>query len=152
MSRLETPQYLRNAKQSLAPRILKLMKKKIGELAYVIAVVDDDQRFRRSLGNLLESAGHCVRLFDSADEFLQAKALTQVDALISDIRMPGVDGIELQRRVGIMRPKLPVFLITACSDTDPVANQQANNRGLFRKPVDGAELLKAIGAVLKGMA
>jgi FixJ family two-component response regulator len=126
--------------------------KKIGELAYVIAIVDDDPRFRESLGNLLESAGHSVRLFDSANEFLQAKALTQVDALISDIRMPGVDGIELQRRVGIIRPKLPVFLITACSDADPVADKQPNNRGLFRKPVAGAELLKAIGAALKGTA
>src|SRR5689334_16699883 len=114
----------------------------------VVAVVDDDSRVLESLGELLESAGCAVRLFDSAEAFLQAGALAQIDALISDIRMPGVDGVELQRRVAIQRPQLPVILITARSDIDPAAPPQTNNRGVFRKPVDADELLRAIAAAL----
>jgi FixJ family two-component response regulator len=51
-----------------------------------------------------------------------------------------------------MRPQLPVILITARSDVDPAAIPQPNNRGLFRKPVDGAELITAIEGALKAMA
>ena len=125
---------------------------KIEERQYVIAIVDDDRRVLESLGELLESAGYAVRLFDSAEGFLQADAVKEIDALISDIRMPGVDGIELQHRVAIECPQLPVILITARSDVDLAGNPQPNNRGIFRKPVDGAELIKAIGAAVKAMA
>ena len=127
------------------------MSMKIEERPYVIAIVDDDRRVLESLGELLESAGYSARLFDSAEAFLHADAVKEIDALISDIRMPGVDGIELQQRVGIECPQLPVILITARSDISPAVMPQPNNRGIFRKPVDGAELIKAIGAAVKGM-
>jgi FixJ family two-component response regulator len=130
--------------------ILSAMK--IEARLQVIAIADDDPRVLESLGELLESAGYSVRLFNSADAFLRADAVNEIDALISDIRMPGVDGIELQRRLVVMRPQLPVILITARSDVDPAAIPQPNNRGLFRKPVDGAELITAIEAALKAMA
>ena len=125
---------------------------KIGERTYVIAITDDDRRVLESLGELLESAGYSVRLFSSAVAFLQANAVHEIDALISDIRMPGVDGIELQQRVGIERPQLPVILITAHTDVELAGVPQPNNRGVFRKPVDARQLLNAIGAALKGMA
>ena len=126
---------------------------KIEQRPYVIAIVDDDQRVLESLGELLESAGYSVRLFHSGEAFLQADEVNGIDALISDIRMHGVDGIELQRRVGAKRPQLPVILITARSDVDLAGiPQQPNNRGVFRKPVDCAELIKAIGGALKGVA
>ena len=141
---------LRHAKCPFVERILGSMK--IEERQHVIAIVDDDQRVLESLGELLESAGYCVRLFDSADAFLRADAVNEIDALISDIRMPGVDGIELQQRVGIKRPRLPVILITARSDVELAGIPQPNNRGVFRKPVDAAELIKAIAAALKGVA
>src|SRR5215470_14862833 len=114
---------------------------KIEARPHVIAIADDDQRVLESLGELLESAGYSVRLFDSADAFLQADAVNEIDALISDIRMPGVDGIELQRRVDIKRPQLPVILITARDDVDLAEVSHRNNRGVFRKPVDPTELL-----------
>ena len=125
---------------------------KIAEHPCVIAIADDDQRVLESLGNLLESAGYSVRLFNSAEAFLQADALSEIDALISDIRMPGVNGIELQQRMSVERPQLPVILITAHTDVDLSGIPQPNNRGFFHKPVDATELLKAIGAALKGMA
>jgi FixJ family two-component response regulator len=77
--------------------ILSAMK--IEARLQVIAIADDDPRVLESLGELLESAGYSVRLFNSADAFLRADAVNEIDALISDIRMPGVDGIELQRRL-----------------------------------------------------
>ena len=113
--------------------------------------MDDDQRVLESLGDLLESAGYSVELFESAEAFLRANAVKGIDALISDIRMPGVDGIELQRRVGSARPELPVILITARTDVDLTRIPQPNNRGVFRKPVDATELIKAIEAALKGV-
>jgi FixJ family two-component response regulator len=125
---------------------------KIEERRHVVAVADDDERVLESLGELLESAGYAVRLFDSADAFLQADPVNEIDALISDIRMPGVDGIELQQRVGIKRPQLPVILITARRDVDPTGIRQANNRGVLRKPVDASELLEALAAALQGKA
>jgi FixJ family two-component response regulator len=115
----------------------------------IIAIVDDDHRVLESLGNLLESAGYSVSLFDSGDAFLQAEAGNEIDVLISDIRMRGVDGIEVQRRMGIKRPHLPVILITAHSDMDVAGIAEPNNRGVFRKPVDGAELIGAIESALR---
>lgn len=115
----------------------------------IIAIVDDDHRVLESLGNLLESAGYSVSLFDSAEAFLQAEAGNEIDVLISDIRMRGIDGIEVQRRMGIMRPHLPVILITAHSDMDVAGIAEPNNRGVFRKPVDGAELIGAIESALR---
>jgi FixJ family two-component response regulator len=122
------------------------------ERRYVVAIADDDQRVLQSLGNLLESADYSVRLFNSAEAFLQDDAVHDIDALVSDIRMPGVDGVELQRLVGLQRPQLPVILITACRDVDIPKIQPPNNRGVFSKPIDPAEFLKTLGAAVKGKA
>ena len=122
---------------------------KIEQRPCTIAVVDDDQRVLESLGNLLESAGYSVRLFDSGEAFLQGDAVNEIDVLISDVRMRVLDGIELQQRVGIKRPRLPVILITAHSDVDVAGTAHANNRGVFRKPVGAAELITAIESALK---
>lgn len=146
--RFETPERLRLAKRPFVTGILRPME--IEEHPHVIAVVDDDHRVLESLGELLESAGYSVRLFDSAEAFLQADAINAVDAVVSDIRMPGVDGIELQDRIAGKRPHLPVILITARSDVALDRIRKPNNRGVFLKPVDAAELIKAIRGALGG--
>ena len=79
---------------------------------YVVAVVDDDVRILESLESLLESAGHSVRLFCSAEDLLAKTAFTGMDCLISDIAMPSIDGFELRRLAHAARPELPVILIT----------------------------------------
>lgn len=116
---------------------------------YVIGIVDDDRRVLESVGNLFESAGYDVRRFDSGEAFLQGDAIEGVDALISDIRMPGMNGLELLQRVSIKRPQLPVILITACGDVAVTAVQGANYRGIFCKPVDVSALIDTIAAALK---
>jgi len=116
---------------------------------YMIGIVDDDRRVLESVGNLLESTGYDVHLFDSGEAFLDADVIGRIDALICDIRMPGMDGITLVQRVGMERPHLPVMLITACSDVDLTAIRGVNYRGIFRKPIDAAALIEAIAASLK---
>src|SRR6202142_3879143 len=80
---------------------------------HIVAAVDDDFRVRESLENLIESAGYEPVVFSSAEEFLQSGTLTAATCVITDVRMPGMDGIELQRRIRFVRPALPVIFISA---------------------------------------
>jgi len=113
-----------------------------------IAIVDDDSRVLESLENLLESAGYQVRPFGSSPEVLAGSALTQVDCLISDVCMPTMDGVELARQVGLVRPELPVILMSA--KTDALASGAANgsHRRLFLKPFNSHELLAAVAVAV----
>ena len=114
----------------------------------VVAIVDDDQRLLESLADLLESAGHAVRAFPSAQALLNSKALPEIDCLITDIGMPGMDGFELQRVMSERRPGLPVILITGRHEITELP--QAKHNWFFRKPFDGQALLAAIGDALTG--
>ena len=118
--------------------------------AHVVAVVDDDQSILQSLEYLLESADYRVRLFTSAAELLDSGCLPKVDCLISDIDMPGVDGFELLRLVEVIRPGLPVLLITGYPDRlkrlPPMAGNQPR---FFTKPFKGEELLAAVSDALR---
>ncbi len=114
----------------------------------VVAVVDDDPRVLESLEELLESAGHAARTFSSARTLLASKALSEIDCLITDIGMPGMDGFELERVMSERRPDLPVILITGRHEITELP--QAKNNRFFRKPFDGQALLAAIGDALNG--
>ena len=114
----------------------------------VVAIVDDDQRLLESLEDLLESAGHAVRTFSSARTLLDSSVLPEIDCLISDIGMPGMDGFELKRVMRERRPDLPVILITGRHEIAELPQAQRN--WFFRKPFDGQALLAAIGDALTG--
>ncbi|MFM0341562.1 response regulator [Paraburkholderia fungorum] len=114
----------------------------------VVAIVDDDQRLLESLEELLESAGHAVQTFSSAQTLLDSNALPEIVCLITDIGMPGMDGFELQRLMRERRPDLPVILITGRHELAELP--QAKYNRLFRKPFDGRALLAAIGDALTG--
>jgi len=114
----------------------------------VVAIVDDDPRVLESLEELLESAGHHARRFSSAQALLDNKALSEIDCLITDISMPGMDGLELQCLIGEKRPDLPVILLTGRYELADLP--QARHNRFFRKPFDGPELLAAIGDALTG--
>lgn len=75
----------------------------------IVAPRDDDFRVRESLGSLVESAGYAPLVFSSAEEFLQSGTLTAATCVITDVRMPGMDGIQLQRRIRLERPDLPII-------------------------------------------
>jgi len=122
-----------------------------GAIKRTVAVVDDDYRVLESLESLLESAGHIVRLFPSAEAFLQADVLAEVDCVISDISMTGIDGFGLLRVAQLDRPDLPIILITGREElmnTQPPADSAP--RHIFKKPFDGKKLLAAVTGVLEG--
>ena len=115
----------------------------------LVVGVDDDFRVRESLARLAESAGHLFLMFPSAEAFLQSGTLAETACLITDVRMPGIDGLELQRRIRIDYPRLPVIFISAHFDDD--LRRRALNGGavdFMYKPFDGADLLRAIEQAL----
>jgi FixJ family two-component response regulator len=115
----------------------------------VIAVVDDDQGILKSLEYLLESANFSVCLFSSASELLESGRLREVDCLISDIDMPGIDGFELMQLVSDQRPGLPTILITGYPDRIQwMPALGAGRPRTFTKPFQGQQLLQAIGDAL----
>jgi FixJ family two-component response regulator len=114
----------------------------------VVAIVDDDQRLLESLQDLLESAGHAVRAFPSGQMLLNSDVVAEIDCLVTDIGMPGIDGFELQRLMNQRRPDLPVILITGRHEIAELP--QAKHDRFFRKPFDGQKLLAAIGGALTG--
>jgi FixJ family two-component response regulator len=117
---------------------------------YTVAVVDDDEGILRSLEYLLESADYVVRLFRSGTELIEGGSLEEIDCLISDIDMPGMDGFELLRLVHAVRPELPTILITGYPDTlTRLSPLGGSNSRFFTKPFDGPELLKAVSEALQ---
>jgi FixJ family two-component response regulator len=114
--------------------------------ALVIAAVDDDRRVRESVQSVLESAGYEAVTFDSAEALLDSGVLARVACVLADVRLPGIDGLELQRRIRNDRPTLPVIFMTAHDDYD--IRQRALRDGAVAflvKPFDGGELLEHIG-------
>ena len=111
----------------------------------VVVGVDDDIRIRESIARLAKSAGYTVVMFPSAEALLASGTLAGAGCLISDVRMPGMDGLELQRLVSVENPKLPIILISG--HLDEQVRERALRAGaaafLF-KPFDGEELLGVI--------
>ena len=119
---------------------------------HIVVAVDDDFRVRESLESLVESAGYEPVVFSSAEDFLQSGTLTAATCVITDVRMPGMDGIELQRRIRLVRPELPVIFISAhnSSETRQTALDEGAVNFLY-KPFNGADLLAAIQSALAGV-
>jgi len=118
-------------------------------IRHVVVGADDDFRVRESMESLMESAGYAPRVFASVEEFLQSGTLAGTTCLITDVRMPVMDGIELQRRVRLERPKLPVIFISAHSDEEFRTRALSEGAaGFLCKPFDAVDLLEAIQAAL----
>jgi FixJ family two-component response regulator len=116
---------------------------------HIVVGVDDDYRVRESIESLVESAGYTAFVFSSAEQFLQSGTLAGAVCLVTDVRMPGIDGLELQRRVRLERPELPVIFISAHYDDE--TRQRALDGGAIKflyKPFDAAELLGTVQTVL----
>ncbi len=110
----------------------------------IVAVVDDDPRLRESLESLIESAGFTARVFSLGEDFLRGGQLEVTSCLISDVRMPGMNGLDLQRRVRLARPELPIIFITAHHEDEVERRALAEGAAFFiRKPFDAEELLRA---------
>ena len=116
-----------------------------------VFVVDDDEAMRDSLDFLLSSAGCAVRTFEAAERLIEALADDNCGCVVSDVRMPGVDGLELLRRIKAARPGLPVVIITGHGDVPlAVEAMKLGAADFVEKPFDDERLLGVVQAALAG--
>ena len=115
------------------------------ETKTLIYVVDDDASVREALKMLFISADMEVQTFELAEDFLKYKLREEKACLISDIKMKGLSGLELQQQLDERGIKIPIIFLTAF-DSNEVRQQakQAGAAGYFRKPVDDQALLDTI--------
>ena len=116
----------------------------------LITVVDDDASIRESMSSLLRSVGHAVNEFGSAEELVASAALAKTDCVITDVRMPGMSGLELQRQLALSHPQLPVILMTAHASDEDVRLRALKDGALayLSKPLDEETILKAVETAL----
>lgn len=119
-------------------------------LAPIVHVVDDDASVRTSLGRLLRSAGYSVESFSSANEFLAKNTNDRHCCLILDLRMPGLNGMELQEE--LVRRGMACSIVFITGHGDIKTSVQAMKNGaidFLSKPYDQTELLSAVEKALK---
>jgi FixJ family two-component response regulator len=113
--------------------------------APLVAILDDDQSVQAALQDLVESERLPVACFSSAQDFLESEARSNVSCLISDIRMPGMSGLELQAKLKSEGSSIPIIFITALGDI-PMAVHAMREGAIdfLSKPVKDYDLLKSI--------
>ena len=116
----------------------------------LVSIVDDDVSVRRSTRRLLHSAGLRVEAFASAEEFLMSGRAEETACRVLDLRMPGMNGLQLQRRLAEDSNPVPIVFVTAHSS--PEEERQALQTGaiqFLQKPISKDVLLLAIRNALK---
>jgi two-component system response regulator GlrR len=115
-----------------------------------ILLVDDDPDLLKLISLRLSSAGYRVRTADSGEAALAAIAVSRPAAVITDLRMPGIDGLQLFAAIHRQHPALPVVILTAHGTIpDAVSATQKGVFGFLTKPFDSQELLQKVAAALK---
>jgi len=111
-----------------------------------VFLVDDDEGVRLAMSRLFESAGLDHRLFSSGSQFLERFSSDLSGCLVLDVRMPGISGLDLQRRLTAAGSLLPIIFMTGHGDL-PMAVKAMRSGAIhfLRKPVDETELLDSIG-------
>ena len=115
----------------------------------LVVIVDDDDSMRSAVQDLLEAVGLPARGFVSAEEFLSSGKQQETACLITDIRMPGMSGLELQAQLNAERCRIPIIFITAHGDEK--MRLQARREGaveFLSKPFDNEALLESVRAAL----
>ena len=115
----------------------------------VVHVIDDDAGVRQSLAFLLSTAGIAVRVHESAVTFLAALPKIEGGCIVTDVRMPGMDGIALQRRLKADKSSIPVIVMTGHGDIAlAVEAMKAGAVDFIEKPFDDDALIGAIKTAL----
>jgi two-component system, LuxR family, response regulator FixJ len=115
-----------------------------------VYVIDDDEAMRDSLNFLLDSAGLEVTLFETAQQFLDALPGLDFGCVVSDVRMPGIDGIELLRRMKAAQSKFPILIMTGHGDV-PLAVEAMKLGAIdfMEKPFDDDRFTGMIEAAIR---
>lgn len=116
----------------------------------LISVVDDDECIRRTTKLLIESFGLRAAIFESAESYLNSSELGETACLVVDIKMPGMDGLELQSRLAAAGCNVPVVFITAYDDEESRGRaMQAGAVAFLGKPFSDEQLLESIRSALQ---
>lgn len=116
----------------------------------LVAIVDDDDSVRGTLQELLRAAGFSSRAFDSAEAFLGSGHQQETACLITDIRMPGMSGLELQARLNADKCRIPTIFITAHGDEEMRFRAlRAGAVEFLPKPFDDEVLVESVRAALE---
>ncbi len=118
--------------------------------AKLVAIVDDDDSVRSALHGMLKAVGLPTLAFASAEEFLKSGQQHLAACLITDIRMPGISGLELQAKLNAEHCRIPTIFITAHGDAQ--MRMQALRAGaveFLAKPFDDEALLETVRAALE---
>ena len=116
----------------------------------MVAVVEDDESYRVAIQRFLKLEGFSVQSFASAEDFLNSGQQHETGCLITDIRMPGMSGLDLQARLNTEHCPIPTIFITAHGDEN--MRLQAMRGGAVKfmaKPFDSAILLESVRAALE---
>ena len=116
----------------------------------VVSIVDDDASLRRSLRNLLTSVGFSVETFPSVEDFLRSVERETTACLVLDLRMAGMNGLDLLRHLAVTGSRIPVVILTAHGDDE--ARQRALEGGavaFLGKPFRADALLDAVTRALE---
>ena len=115
-----------------------------------VLLVDDEPKNLMALTALLEDLGARIHCVNSGEDALRQVLKRQFAAILLDVRMPGIDGLELQRRLADSDPPIPIVFIAArASDEEESRALRAGAVAFLRKPVDKETLLRVLGVVLE---
>ncbi|TIX51543.1 response regulator transcription factor [Alteraurantiacibacter aquimixticola] len=120
---------------------------------HLIYVVDDEDSIRRSLDFLLSTSGYRVKRWESGDAFLKSADFDEADCILLDIRMPGMDGLQVQQELKARGVDQPVIVLTGHGDVDmAVAAMKAGALDFLQKPFERERLLQSVGNAVRLMA
>jgi FixJ family two-component response regulator len=114
----------------------------------LISVVDDDRSIVEATVSLLESVGYAAAGFVSAQDFLNSPQLRSTACLILDVRMPGMGGLELQRRLAAENVRTPIIFITADGEQEISSALRGGAVAVLRKPFKQESLVGTLRSVL----
>jgi FixJ family two-component response regulator len=115
----------------------------------LVAIVDDDASVRKSTTRLIRSFGYRAEAFASGEEFLSSPEASRTACLVLDVRMPDMDGLEVQRQVAAHQLQIPVVFISGrASDEEERRARSAGAIDFLRKPIATATLLQVLRKVI----
>ena len=115
----------------------------------IVHLIDDDEDCRKSLAFLLGTAGLAVKIYESAVQFLDRYDGSQAGCIVSDVRMPGMDGLRFLQRLKEMGVKLPVVVMTGHADVAmAVQAMKAGAIEFIEKPFSDESMLEAIRSAM----
>jgi FixJ family two-component response regulator len=116
----------------------------------LISIIDDDESVRRTTTRLIESFGFRAAAFESAEKFVSSHHLNDASCLIVDVRMPGMDGLQLQSQMAMAGRRIPIIFITAYDDKESRRRaMQAGAVAFLQKPFGDEQLLEIIHSALR---